>query len=52
MLNFSNDRVWQAKDGLPDEMLSGPLGHTGGLPCRRHAKRSMRHRKSSRQWVG
>ena len=34
--------VWQAKDGLPNDMLSGPLGHTGGLLCRRHAQNSMR----------
>jgi len=37
--------VWQAKDGLPDDMLSGPLGHTGGLLCRRHAQHSMRQPK-------
>ena len=37
--------VWQAKDGLPDDMLCGPLGHTGGLLCRRHAQHSMRQPK-------
>jgi len=30
--------VWQAKDDLPDDMLSGPVGHMGGLLCRRHAQ--------------
>ena len=34
--------VWKAKDGLPDEVLPGPLGHTSGLLCRRHAQHSMR----------
>ena len=34
--------VWQAKNSLPHDMLSGPFGHTGGLLCRRHAQHSMR----------
>jgi hypothetical protein len=31
----------QAKDDLPDDVLSGPLGHTCGLLCRRHAQHCM-----------
>lgn len=39
--------VWKAKGGLPDDMLPGPLGHSGGLLCRRHAQHSMRMLKAA-----
>jgi hypothetical protein len=35
-------KVWQAKNNPPHDVLPGPLGHIGGLPCRRHAQHSMR----------
>jgi hypothetical protein len=38
-------KVWQAKDGLPDDMLCGPLGYSGGFLYRRHAQHSMRRPK-------
>ena len=34
--------IRQAKNSLPHDMLFGPLGHTGGLLCRKHAQHFMR----------
>ena len=35
-------KVWQANSNPPHDVLSDPLGHIGGLPCRRHAQHSTR----------
>jgi hypothetical protein len=34
-------KVWQAKEGLPNDMLPDLIGHIGGLLCLRNAQHSM-----------